>query len=190
MRTIVLASASAGRSELLRRAGLSFIVDPSGCDETVEASSPADHVRLLALRKARTVAERHAHAIIIGADTVIELDGAILGKPESPAAATDMLARLAGQFHRLVTGIALVDSDDSHSYCGVETTLVHIRHLTAAQIRSYVASGEPIGKSGSYDIQGRGAMIIDRIEGDFSNVVGLPLAHLSHALEVFGVHLP
>ena len=101
-----------------------------------------------------------------------------------------MLASLAGQFHRLVTGIALVDSDDGHSYCGVETTLVHIRHLTAEQIHSYVASGEPMGKSGSYDIQGLGATIIDRIEGDFSNVVGLPMAHLARALEAFGVRLP
>jgi len=190
MRTIVLASASAGRSELLRRTGLPFSADPSDCDETTDASTPGEHVRLLSLRKARTVAERHPDALVIGADTVIELDGEILGKPGSTSAAEQMLARLAGQFHRLMTGIAVVDSADGRSYCGVETTLVHIRQLSAEQIRAYVASGEPMGKSGSYDIQGLGATIIDRIEGDFSNVVGLPMAHLARALESFGVRLP
>lgn len=190
MRAIVLASASTGRSELLRRTGLAFIVDPSNCDETTDASTPGEHVRMLALRKARTVADRHPDALVIGADSVIELDGAILGKPDSPAGAEQMLARLAAQFHRLVTGIAVVDSADGRYYCGVETTLVHIRQLSAEQIRAYVASGEPMGKSGSYDIQGLGATIIDRIEGDFSNVVGLPMAHLARALESFGVRLP
>jgi len=190
MRTIVLASASAAREGLLRRTGLPFSIDPSNCDETTAASSPAEHVRVLALRKARTIAERHPDALIIGADTIIEMDGEILGKPESASAAEQMLARLTGQFHRLVTGIAIVDSADNRSYCGVETTLVHIRHLTAEQIRSYVASGEPMGKSGSYDIQGLGATIIDRIEGDFSNVVGLPIAHLARALHSFGIRLP
>jgi len=190
MRTIVLASASAGRGGLLRRSGLPFTIDPSNSDETTDASSPAEHVRMLALRKARTVAERHPDALVIGADTIIELDGEILGKPASSAAAEQMLSRLAGQFHRLVTGIAIVDSADGRSYCGGETTLVHIRPLNAEQIRSYVASGEPTGKSGSYDIEGLGATIIDRIEGDFSNVVGLPMAHLARALESFGVRLP
>jgi septum formation protein len=190
MRSIVLASASAGRGELLRRTGLPFTIEPSNCDETTDASSPAEHVRMLALRKARAVAERHPDALVIGADTVIELDGEILGKPEAPSDAEKMLSRLAGQFHRLVTGIAIVDGAEGRSYCGVETTLVHIRHLTGEQIHSYVASGEPIGKSGSYDIQGLGATIIDRIEGDFSNVVGLPMAHLARALDSFGVRLP
>jgi len=148
-----------------------------------------DYVRLLAVRKAREVAQRHANAIVIGADTVIELDGAILGKPESVADAESMLTQLSGRYHRLLTGLAIVDSLSGAEYRGLESTQVHMRELTPAEIRAYAASGEPEGKSGSYEIQGLGATIIDRIEGDFSNVVGLPMAHLARALEQFNVSI-
>lgn len=189
MRTIVLASASTGRAELLRRAGVSFIVDPSYCDETTGHRNPDEHAKTLALRKARDVATRHVDAVVIGADTVIDLDGEILGKPESPVDAERMLSRLAGRYHRLVTGLAVVDGANGCEYEGVEVTRVHLRALTTSQIHAYAVSGEPLGKSGSYEIQGLGAAIIDRIEGDFSNVVGLPMAHLARALERFGIDL-
>ena len=189
MRTLVLASASAGRAELLRRTGLSFLVDPSRCDEATGIAVPNEHALTLALCKARDVAQRHTQAVVIGADTVIDLDGEILGKPESTSDAERMLSRLAGRFHRLVTGLAVIDSGSGLEYTGVEVTRVHLRSLSEGQIRAYVASGEPMGKSGSYEIQGLGAAIIDRIEGDFSNVVGLPMAHLAQALERFGIEL-
>ena len=186
---IVLASASPGRCEVLRRTGIPFTVDPSDCDESLDAASPEEHVMALAMRKALAVAARHPDCLIIGADSVVELDGDILGKPGTPADARRMLGRLAGRSHRLLTGIAIVDSGSGKTYQGIEATLVHIRTLTDEQLDAYVASGEPMGKAGSYELQGLGAAIIDRIEGDFANVVGLPIAHLARALEDFGVHV-
>ena len=189
MRTLVLASASPGRAELLRRTGVPFTISPSWCDEETRACDPIEHVKDLALRKARDVARRHPDAVVVGADTVIDLDGDILGKPESDLDAERMLMRLSGRYHRLLTGLAIVDSARGVEYVGTEVTLVRLRELTPAQIRAYVASGEPQGKSGSYEIQGRGATLIDRIEGDFSNVVGLPMAHLAREMEPFGIDL-
>ncbi len=186
---IVLASASPGRYEVLRRTGIPFTVDPSDCDESLDAATPEEHVMTLAMRKALAVASRHPDSIIIGADSVVELDGDILGKPGSSADARRMLGRLAGRSHRLLTGVAIVDSGSGKTYQGIEATLVHIRALTEEQLDDYVASGEPMGKAGSYELQGLGAAIIDRIEGDFANVVGLPIAHLARALEGFGVRM-
>ena len=186
---IVLASASPGRREVLRRTGLPFSVDPSDCDESLDAATPEEHVMTLAMRKAFAVAARHPDCVIIGADSVVELDGDILGKPGSSADARRMLARLAGRSHRLLTGIAIVDSGSGKTYQGIEATVVHLRALTDEQLDAYVASGEPMGKAGSYELQGLGAAIIDRIEGDFANVVGLPIAHLAGALEDFGVRM-
>lgn len=188
-RRIILASASPGRSELLRRTGILFEVVPSDCDEHVAAMTPEGHVRGLALLKARTVAQRHPDALVIAADSVAELDGDILGKPDSPDDAQLMLERLSGRFHRLLTGLAIVDGPTGKTYDGVETTMVHMRHLSSEEIDAYVRSGEPLNKSGSYELQGLGATIIDRIEGDFSNVVGLPMAHLARALKQFGVNI-
>jgi len=188
-RRVILASASAGRVELLRRTGIGFEVMPSNCDETTKTTDPEEHVKELALRKAQSVAERVENAIVIGADTVVELDGEILGKPVGADGARDMLARLAGRTHRLLTGLAVVGSTDNSVYSGIEETLVHMRPLSASEIDAYVASGEPLDKSGSYELQGLGATIIDRIDGDFSNVVGLPMAHLARALTQFGVSL-
>ena len=188
-RRLILASASAGRGELLRRTGIAFEVIPSDCDEATHAIDPVEHVKELALRKAQSVAERVEGAIVIGADTVVVLDGEILGKPLGANGAREMLARLAGRTHRLLTGLAVVDSKHNSIYSGIEETLVHMRPLSTAEIDAYVASGEPLDKSGSYELQGLGATIIDRIEGDFSNVVGLPMAHLARALAKFGVTL-
>ena len=188
-RHIILASASPGRSELLRRTGIPFDVVPSDCDEDITVPTPEDHVRTLALRKALAVAQRHPDALIIGADSVAELDGEILGKPDSPNGAREMLERLSDRYHRLLTGLAIVDAATGKTYQGVEATRVHMRELTNEEIDAYVRSGEPLDKSGSYELQGLGATIIDRIEGDFSNVVGLPMAHLARALRDFGVEL-
>ena len=186
---IVLASASAGRQELLRRTGLPFVVDPSDCSESTGAASAEEHVRTLALRKVRCVAARHPDAIVIGADTVAELDGMVIGKPGSPQDARRLLRLLSGRYHRLLTGLA-VAAPGGREYCGLEVTRVHVRSLGDEEIDAYVDSGEPLGKSGCYEIQGLGSTIIDRIEGDFSNVVGLPMAHLAGVLKTFGVTVP
>jgi len=188
-RRLILASASTGRSELLRRTGIAFEAIPSDCDEATNTTDPEEHVKELALRKAQSVARRVKDAVVIGADTVVELDGEILGKPPGADGAREMLARLAGRTHRLVTGLAIVDSANGFAYDGTEQTLVRMRPLSASEIEAYVTSGEPLDKSGAYELQGLGATIIERIEGDFSNVVGLPMAHLARALTQFGVTL-
>lgn len=187
--SLVLASASAGRQELLRRTGIPFVVDASDCAEETDAESVEDHVRTLALRKAASVAARHPDAIVVGADTVAEIDGLVLGKPASAEDARAMLRLLSGRYHRLLTGLAVV-APGGRTYCGIEVTRVHVRSLCNVEIDAYVSSGEPSGKSGCYEIQGLGATIIDRIEGDFSNVVGLPMAHLAVALGTLGITIP
>ncbi|MFW6102959.1 MAG: Maf family protein [Chloroflexota bacterium] len=186
---LVLASGSAGRLELLRRTGISFTVDASDVDESTDAVSVEEHVQTLALRKARSVAARHSEAIVIGADTVAELGGTIIGKPESGDGAKATLRLLSGRYHRLLSGLAVL-APDGRAYCGLEVTNVHMRELSDEEIDSYVESGEPLGKSGCYEIQGLGAAIIDRIEGDFANVVGLPMAHLAGVLKTFGITIP
>lgn len=167
-----------------------FIVDPSMCSETTETTNPEEHVKILALRKVSEVASRHTDAVVVGADTVIVRDGEILGKPASSADAENMLASLAGRSHQLITGIAILDTSSHMHYVGVEATEVHMRTLSHEQVHAYVASGEPMGKSGSYEIQGLGATIIDWIHGDYANVVGLPMAHLARALQQFGIRIP
>ncbi len=187
--SLVLASGSTGRQELLRRTGAPFTVDPSRVDESTDAASVEEHVQTLALRKARAVSARHPEAVVIGADTVAELDGTIIGKPGSADEARSMLRILSGRYHRLLSGLAVV-APDGRAYCGLEVTNVHMRELSDEEIDAYVESGEPLDKSGCYEIQGLGAAIIDRIEGDFANVVGLPMAHLAGVLKTFGVTIP
>ena len=181
---LILASASARRAEILRDAGLSFVVLSSAVDETpYENESPHDLVERLASAKAELAAARAiGPAIIIGADTVISLDGLILGKPRSSDDARHMLEKLSGRTHSVVTGVALIRLPDSERRTFVESTLVHFAALSAEQITRYLATGEPHDKAGAYAIQGHAGRFIPRIEGCYFNVVGLPLSRLYHAL--------
>jgi len=144
-------------------------------------------VKSLSAAKAITVARKHKDALVIAADTVIEIEGGILGKPQTDAEATEMLSLLQGRTHKVITGFTVIDSEAqttiSHS---IETT-VHLRRLTSDEIEAYVRSGEPLGKAGGYAIQGLGAVIVEGIEGDFYNVVGLPVTALTEVLKDFGV---
>jgi nucleoside triphosphate pyrophosphatase len=181
---LILASASARRAEILRDAGLSFVVLSSTVDETpYPVESPNDLVERLALAKAELVAARAiGPAIIIGADTVISLDGHILGKPRSTEDARRMLEKLSGRTHSVVTGIALIRIPDAERRTFVESTLVHFAALTSDEILRYLATGEPHDKAGSYAIQGHAGRFIPRVEGCYFNIVGLPLSRLYHAL--------
>ena len=181
---LILASASARRAEILRDAGLSFVVLSSAVDETpYENESPHDLVARLASAKAELAAARAiGPAIIIGADTVISLDGLILGKPRSSDDARHMLEKLSGRTHSVVTGVALIRLPDSERRTFVESTLVHFAALSAEQITRYLATGEPHDKAGAYAIQGHAGRFIPRVEGCYFNVVGLPLSRLYHAL--------
>jgi len=181
---LILASASARRAEILRDAGLSFVVLSSAVDETpYQNESPHDLVERLASAKAELAAARAiGPAIIIGADTVISLDGLILGKPRSSDDARHMLEKLSGRTHSVVTGLALIRLPDSERRTFVESTLVHFAALSAEQITRYLATGEPHDKAGAYAIQGHAGRFIPRVEGCYFNVVGLPLSRLYHAL--------
>lgn len=191
---IVLASASPRRSELLRQIGLDFEVVPSDIDESNKEDLKADElVQHLAYEKALDVARKVADRdngrnryLVIGADTVVVRDG-ILGKPEDRNDAFSMLKHLSGNWHEVMTGISLVDTADLRSAKSVEITRVKMKELSNETILAYVDSKEPMDKAGAYGIQRKGAMLVERIEGCYFNVVGLPLARLSDLLKGFGV---
>ena len=176
---LILASASPRRRRLMRQIGLAFQVMPGEVDEDVIIScDPLENIQAVALRKARDVAARVEDGIVIGADTQILIDGETLGKPTDEADAARMLSRLSGRDHQVITGVALVDAGTGLEKTWVETTLVFFRELSESEISAYVHTGEPMGKAGAYGIQGRAAAFVDRIEGCYFNVVGLPLAKL------------
>ena len=186
---IILASASPRREQLLRQAGCEFQVWPSRAEEDNAAALPPDElVRLHARLKAQSVAaEVQPGDIVIGADTIVVLAGKVYGKPEKAAAAEAMLAELSGRTHSVWSGVAVV----SQGQCLVDAveTRVTLAKLTAEQIRRYVATGEPLDKAGAYAVQGRGALFVERLEGCYFNVVGLPLRALSRLLSQAGVEL-
>lgn len=188
MSKLVLASASPRRRELLARLGLPFTIQPSRIDESVYRHlPPVVRVEALALAKAREVAASLSDALVLGADTMVVCAGQVLGKPASPSAATRMLAFLSGRTHFVYTGVAVVRAP-----CGPEkvthaSTAVTFRNLTPEQISAYVATGEPLDKAGAYGIQGRGALLVAGIKGDYFNVVGLPLVQVEELLATFGV---
>lgn len=184
MKKLILASASPRRSDLLRLLGLSFDVVPSHVSEAMDRSiPPADYVQEISGRKARAVAARFKREIVIGADTVVVLDGDILEKPAGEDDAIRMLSRLSGKTHRVFTGLTLIDSGTGRSLRDVAMTDVAMRPLTPAEIQLYVQSGEPMDKAGAYAVQGRAAAFVQSISGCFYNVVGLPISLFCSLLE-------
>ena len=173
---LVLASASPRRRDLLALFDLDFDTVVAEVDETPLAGESADAlVARLACAKARTVAT--PGDVVIGADTVVVVDGSVLGKPRDPLQAAAMLASLSGRAHTVLTGLVVIDADGEERQI-VERTEVRFRDLDAAEIRAYVESGEPLDKAGAYAIQGRGGRFVTSIDGSYHNVVGLPLAQL------------
>ena len=185
---LILASASPRRAEILRSAGLPFSVLSSAVDETpVPTESPQDLVRRLALAKAELVAARAlGPAIVIAADTVVVLEGAILGKPRTSEDARQMLEKLSGRTHTVMTGVTLIRLPDVERREFIETTQVHFASISNEEIVKYLSSGEPFDKAGAYAIQGLGGRFIPRIDGCYFNVVGLPLSRLCKELAELG----
>jgi septum formation protein len=172
---LILASSSPQRRALLSDLGEPFEVVPADVDETPPPGALAAAVRAIARRKADAVARRVARGLVLGADTVIDRGGDLLGKPASADEAREMLRSLSGRSHRVHTGVALVGAGGAPAREGVATTVVHFREVAPAEIDAYVASGEPFGKAGAYAIQGGAAGFVVRVDGDVDNVVGLPL---------------
>ena len=185
---LILASTSPRRAQILRDAGLVFSIISSAVDETpIPGEAPGELVLRLANAKAELVAARSVGpAIVVAADTVVVLEGQILGKPRSTDDARHMLEKLSGRTHSVVTGVSLIRLPDVEQRSFVETTLVHFDRLSANEITRYLATEEPHDKAGAYAIQGRGGRYIPRIEGCYYNVVGLPLSRLLSELHELG----
>jgi len=187
---IILASNSPRRKELLTQIGLSFTVAPADVDESVlPGELPETYAARVAFDKARIAAERAGEGIVIAADTIVALGDSILGKPRDGRDAEAMLKQLSGKEHRVVTAIAVIDASTAKSVTRISATKVWFRGLTEREIAVYVATGEPMDKAGAYGIQERGALLVEKIEGCYSNVVGLPLSLLGEMLKEFGVCL-
>lgn len=182
---LVLASASPRRAELLTLAGFRFVADPADVDETEHPGErPEDYVLRVARDKARVVAARHPGWLVLAADTTVVAGGEILAKPADEADAVRMLELLSGTVHDVWTGVVV--SGSGREVEERVLTRVHLRTMTPEEIRWYVATGEPMGKAGAYGIQGRAARFIERIEGSWSNVVGLPVATVDRLLKKLG----
>ena len=185
----ILASASPRRKELLSQAGITFEVIPSKIHETITKSDPSDVVMELALQKAEDVYSRHSceDTVIIGADTVVCYRGEILGKPADEAEAYDMLSLLADRTHQVYTGVSLISLKGGKKTVRTfyERTDVTLYPISREDLKSYIASGDPMDKAGAYGIQGSFAVHVKHINGDYNNVVGLPLARLYHEGDLF-----
>ena len=184
---IILASRSPRRIHLLHQIGLSFTVQESGVDEHIpDGIAPEEVVRRLSLEKASRVAERLHDGIVIGADTIVVLDGKILGKPSSKGEAISMLSKLGGKTHTVFTGFAMIDVVSKKSYVDYEKTEVTFRRLSIEEIECYVESGSPMDKAGAYGIQDDyGAVFVERINGCFYTVVGFPLSKFYTSWNMF-----
>lgn len=187
MAQLILASRSPRRAELLRQIGLPFTVMVSGvAEEKITESDPRKLVMQLALQKGQAVAARITKGIVIAADTIVELNGQLLGKPATKEQAQAMLKALSGNIHHVFTGITVINMPEGVIYTEVEKTAVHMRSLTEREIDWYIESGEPYDKAGGYGIQGKAAVFIEKLEGCYFNVVGLPLAALWKLLALAG----
>ena len=188
---LILASASPRRAEILTNAGISFDTLAVNMDEMPHAGESAEPMcRRLALEKARAAATKLASirepTIVIAADTTVEIGGEILGKPTSRDDAREMLQKLSGKTHRVLTALTLIRLPDRAERSDLESTEVEFAKMSSQEIEEYVATGEPMDKAGAYAIQGRAGQFVERIDGCYFNVVGLPLARLVRNLKALG----
>lgn len=188
MKKLILASASPRRREILRDAGLVFTVSPSPYEEEYfEGLNPEALALTLSAHKAAPVARAHPDAVVLAADTLVILDDIILGKPASEAEARSMLSRLSGREHRVVTGFTVQTESGGKCISQSISTAVFFKELRDEVIAEYVSTGEPMDKAGAYGIQGLGGNLVERIEGDYLNVVGLPLDAVIEVLRNFEI---
>lgn len=188
----MLASASPRREMLLRQIGLVFDVRPTDVEAGFVSSGKAPETDALKVAEAKARAAAAAggdDALVLGADTVVLTDGVVLGKPAGPADAEVMLARLSGREHTVLTAVAILDCGTGAVFRGVERTKVKFSPMSPEEIRCYVQTGEPLDKAGAYAVQGLGSLFVERVEGCYSNVVGLPLALVGRMLRAAGLEV-
>ncbi|MBI5848056.1 MAG: septum formation inhibitor Maf [Nitrospirae bacterium] len=189
-RTIILASASPRRKELLSLIGLKFRVDVSDYEEDLGLKlKPHELAQYLSFEKARAVADKHRDAVIIAADTFIVFRGKLLGKPHTHKEAMRMLTLLNGKSHSVITGYTVFDTNTGKKSSRSIETKVWFRKMADAELRAYVRTEEPLDKAGAYAIQGIGSLIVKKIEGDYFNVIGLPVSSLAATLKKFGINV-
>lgn len=187
---LVLASRSPRRKALLETIGIQPLVVPSKFDESCfdpKAMSSEDLAMALARGKAAAVAREYPEDVVLGADTIVVLGDSVLGKPESPKEAAKMLERLSGRTHQVYTGIALYEPGSGKMFSDVDCTLVTMRQMEPSEIEWYVGTGEPMGKAGGYGIQGKAALFVTAINGDYTGVIGLPLSRFYEILKKAGL---
>ena len=187
----ILASASPRRRDLLRKAGYCFEIVPSGVDESkynVNGICSEEHTKILALAKANDIAATFPNAVVMGSDTVVDLDGEIIGKPDDVTHAEEIIRKLFSRPHKVITGLAMVCIEKTIEIVEADTTVVYPRRLTEAQIAEHIINGQWQGKAGAYGIQETGDEFVERIDGSFTNVMGLPMELVKVVLGKLGIH--
>ena len=190
MKKIILASQSPRRKQLLEQIGLKFEIDPSNYEEDMTLKmEPAKLAEFLSLGKAKDVAERHKDAVIISADTIVAVDEEVFGKPKTPERSKYMLEKLSGRAHSVITGFTIIDTETNKQISKSVETKVYFKNLSEQEIDLYIATGEPLDKGGGYAIQRLAALFVEKIEGDYFNIVGLPIIPLAQELKNFGIKI-
>ncbi|MGB9839302.1 Maf family protein [Thermovenabulum sp.] len=189
-RKLVLASSSPRRIELLKQIGLDFEVIPANIEEEkIIELKPDELVQKLAIEKVISVSKKVRNSIVIGADTLVYAENKVLGKPRTEKEALDMLLLLSNKWHKVYSGIAVLDTETQKLITDVEESGVKFKSISEKEAKNYIQTGEPMDKAGAYAIQGKGAVFIERIEGCYYNIVGLPLFKLVKLLEQFNVYV-
>ncbi|QQK77118.1 septum formation inhibitor Maf [Salicibibacter cibarius] len=184
---LILASASSRRQQLLNESGYAYTVAISNIEEKInDEQTPADNAVQLATAKAADVYNRYPDAVILAADTIVAIDGGLLGKPMDESDAVRMLTHLSGKKHEVYTGVCIKQGTKTRAW--TEKTNVYFHHLSEQCIQAYVETGEPMDKAGAYGIQGKGARLVERFAGDYYNVVGLPIAKVVRVLRDFQIY--
>ena len=187
-RKIILASSSPRRKQIMEQIGLDCIVEVSDYEEKlIPDVSVEEFVKTLSLGKAKSVAKNHQDAIIIGADTTVFIDNQILGKPKTLAGASEMLHKLSGKTHSVFTGFTVIDTKNNIIITDFIETKIKFKDLSEEEISGYIESGEPMDKAGAYGVQGKGALLVEHIEGDYANITGLPIVKIVEILKTLGV---
>jgi len=188
MRKIILASSSPRRKEIFSKTRLPFVVAPGNYEENITLKmKPKELAKFLSRGKAESVAGKHKDAVVIAADTFVAYKDRLLGKPHTPEEAKEMLKMLSDTVHSVITGYTVIDTKTGKSLSRATENKVHLRKISDEEIDAYIKTGEPLDKAGAYAIQERGAVFVKRIEGDFLNIMGLPLYELMEDLKKFGV---
>ncbi len=188
-RKIILASNSPRRKELLKQIGLTIKIMVSNVDEKNNSTSPVNYVKVLSVRKTKTVAKKVKNAIVIGADTIVVLKNEIIGKPKNKQEAIKFLKKLSGKTHLVITGFTILDTKTNKIISKVVKTKVTFKKLTEDEIKAYVNSSNVLDKAGAYAIQDKAGAFIKEIKGDYFNIVGLPIFSLYQELKKFGINI-